>query len=119
MSLAYPPGMSTPDATALRTSRRLVRGLARAAGLAALGCAPAGCAGAGSSPRGVVAPAPASAAASRAATRAEPRASAAPVRVLPPRPRGTAGWRFVQPLPQGNDLHDVAGSGPRDVWAVG
>src|SRR5215472_10187111 len=29
------------------------------------------------------------------------------------------GWCWVQPLPQGNDLHSVWGFGPDDVWAVG
>ena len=29
------------------------------------------------------------------------------------------GWCWVNPAPQGNDLHDVYASSPRDAWAVG
>ncbi len=28
-------------------------------------------------------------------------------------------WTWMNPLPQGNDLHGVWGSGPDDVFAVG
>jgi hypothetical protein len=46
---------------------------------------------------------------------------AAPVGAQP-RPAGSCtrdGWCWESPTPQGNDLHGVWGSGPKDVWAVG
>jgi hypothetical protein len=34
-------------------------------------------------------------------------------------PRGAGSWRWEAPLPQGNDLRDISGTGTSNIWAVG